>query len=104
MAEYIERETLFDEIQSLSVFLGGDNIFHKPAKESVLRIIKEQPTEDVVKVVRCKNCKHFKPLSDGSWTNQNREDGICYALVNYHGSERYCVKRKRGPRLSLEDA
>ena len=56
------------------------------------RVIFRIPTEDVVKVVRCKDCKHFKPLSDGSWINQNREDGICYALVNYHDSERYCVR------------
>ena len=58
-----------------------------------MRFSKLSPlTADVVKVVRCKDCKHFKPLSDGSWINQNREDGICYALVNYHDSERYCVR------------
>ena len=47
---------------------------------------------DVVVVVRCKDCKYFKPLADGSWINQNRKDGICYALVNFHDSERYCVR------------
>ena len=47
---------------------------------------------DVVKVVRCKDCKYFEPLRDSTWINQNRKDGICYALVNFHDSERYCVQ------------
>ena len=53
---------------------------------------KAENKADLVNVVRCKDCKHFKPLSDDTWINQNREDGICYALVNYHDSERYCVQ------------
>lgn len=57
MAEYIERENLVDEIRSLSVSLAGNNVFDKVAKESVLRVIDEQPTADVVKVVRCKDCE-----------------------------------------------
>ena len=55
-------------------------------------IVDELLANGVKLPVMCKDCKHFKPLSDGSWINQNREDGICYALVNYHDSERYCVQ------------
>ena len=50
MAEYIEREALYEEIKSLSVFLGGDNVFNKTAKETVLKIINEKPTADVVEI------------------------------------------------------
>lgn len=49
MARYIDSEALTEEIKSLSVMLGGENVF-KTAKESVLRIIDEQPTADVVEV------------------------------------------------------
>ena len=49
MARYIDSEALTEEIKSLSVMLGGENVF-KTAKESLLRIIDEQPTADVVEV------------------------------------------------------
>ena len=38
---------------------------------------------DVVKVVRCKDCKHWKPCGDG------RIDGLCWALYLYHDGECY---------------
>ncbi len=50
MARYIDAEELQEEIKSLSVMLGDNSVF-KTAKESVLRIIDEQPTADVVEVV-----------------------------------------------------
>lgn len=43
-------------------------------------------------IVKCCDCKYFKLLADGSWVNQHRTDGICYALIDYHDSERYCVR------------
>ena len=49
MARYIDADELTEEIKSLSVMLGDENVF-KTAKESVLRIIDEQPTADVVEV------------------------------------------------------
>ena len=61
MAEYIDREALFEEVKSLSVFLGGDNVFNKTSKESVLEMIDKQPTADVVEVVRCKDCRYCTP-------------------------------------------
>ena len=66
MKEYIERESLHDEIQRLSMSITGLRcgkgfLFEcmKQYKESVLRIVDEQPTADVVEVVRCKDCKYF---------------------------------------------
>lgn len=54
---YIKRETLAEETKSLSVFLGGDNVFNKTSKESVLRIIDEQPTADVVEVEKVEKAR-----------------------------------------------
>ena len=61
--EYIERKTLSDEIKSLQVTVtglkAGKNVlseYAKHYKNSVMRIIDEQATADVVEVVRCKDC------------------------------------------------
>ena len=68
MKEYIERESLRDEIRSLSMLITGLrygkgvlNEYMKQYRESVLRIVDEQPTADVVRVVRCKDCIHRDP-------------------------------------------
>ena len=53
---YIEDTNLIEEIKSLKISLGGKDIFPDEAKESVLRVISEQPIADVVEVVRCKDC------------------------------------------------
>ena len=62
--EYIERGALAEEIESLSVTVTGIrcgksylNEIVKHYKNSIDRIINEQPAADVVEVVRCKDCK-----------------------------------------------
>ncbi len=50
MARYIEEENLIEEIMSLRISVGGKDVFPDVAKESVLRIIKEQSTAEVVEV------------------------------------------------------
>jgi hypothetical protein len=61
MAEYIEREKAIAEIDKGDL-LVGDNA--KWAKEILCRT----PTADVVEVVRCGECEHFKeyPIIDTS--------------------------------------
>ena len=52
MSDLISRSALIEEIKSLSIVLNGKQIFSDDAKDTVLRIIKEQPTAyDVNKVV-----------------------------------------------------
>lgn len=62
MAEYIEREALLKEMldfHSIPVYIGHvsdeDIMF-----ENMVEFVKEQPTADVVEVVRCKDCKYFE--------------------------------------------
>lgn len=50
MARYIDADELIEEIKPLKISLGGKDIFADIAKESVLKIIDEQPTADVVEV------------------------------------------------------
>lgn len=53
MNDLISRSELIEEIKSLSIVLNGKQIFSDDAKDTVLRIIKEQPTAySVGKVVK----------------------------------------------------
>ena len=52
MSDLISRSALIEEIKSLSIVLGGKQIFSDNAKDFVLRTIDEQPTAyDIDKVV-----------------------------------------------------
>ena len=44
MSDLLSRSELIEEIKSLSIILNGKQIFSDDAKDTVLRIIKEQPT------------------------------------------------------------
>ena len=39
---------------------------------------------DVAPVVHCKDCKYWQKFND-----ELRRDGMCEALLNFHGAERY---------------
>lgn len=44
MSDLISRSELLEEIKSLSIVLNGKQIFPDDAKDTILRIINEQPT------------------------------------------------------------
>lgn len=53
MSDLISRSELLEEIKSLSIVLNGKQIFSDDAKDTILRIINEQPTAySVDKVVK----------------------------------------------------
>lgn len=51
--------------------------------ESVLEYAEYLPTVAAVPVTRCKDCKYWKKFNDDM-----RRDGMCEALLNFHGAER----------------
>ena len=63
MAEYIEKHKLLQDMHSVHT----SPIFHKTDEdymfERMVGIVNEQPSADVVKVVRCKDCKYLYCLS-----------------------------------------
>ncbi len=63
MAEYKDADAILKEIYHRANLssLGEISTPHLDWKE-VVSIINEQPTADVVEVVRCKNCKRAVPL------------------------------------------
>lgn len=42
-----------------------------------------KPKPEMVAVVRCKDCKYWQKFNDDM-----RRDGMCEALLNFHGAER----------------
>ena len=66
MSDLISRSELLEEIKSLSIVLNGKQIFSDDAKDTILRIINEQPiTYSVDKVVEeLEEAKHEICLSD----------------------------------------
>lgn len=60
--------------------------------ESFLRLLEEYPSENVVRVVRCRECARWKP--DGSY--QNTEDGwvkmcgSCEITHHYFPEDHFC--------------
>ena len=52
MSDLISRSELIEELKSLKIVLNGKQIFSDDAKDTVLRIVNEQPTAyDIAKVV-----------------------------------------------------
>jgi hypothetical protein len=56
MAEYIEREALENRIRLLPRLAPYNSVSYSSVQKAIL----DAPTADVVEVVRCKDCKHYK--------------------------------------------
>ena len=61
MAEYINRELLLNDLETSTVVSGRNDVAPLELRgvHKVINRIKAMPTEDVVPVVRCKNCKYY---------------------------------------------
>ena len=85
MAEYIERGALIDDLSKTVVISCKTELV--PHLQRVLNKfinrIKDQPTADVVEVVRCRDCKHHRKDETGCWCNRafnsfrTVEDNFC---------------------------
>ncbi len=58
MAEYIEREALIEKLNEVPAYFDSGDIRY--GTDIAIQQVIEQPTADVVKVVRCKDCKYAK--------------------------------------------
>ena len=83
MADYIEREALID---ALMLYSWQDEDGREISDSDELREyingwMPELPADDVVEVVRCKNCKYHFQLDDvvmcGLWREATEEEGFC---------------------------
>ena len=95
MPEYIEREKLQEHFKSVvskhEVVING-MVYPVYLCDHTLHEIRNAPTEDVVKVVRCKDCKHYIPkaiLTD-EYDNPLGYDGICDNCDKYTDKDDFC--------------
>ena len=80
MSDLISRSELIEEIKSLSIILNGKQIFSDDAKDTVLRIIKEQPTAyDIDKVVE----ELYEKRTEILLSNDYECEIINYCLDNF---------------------
>lgn len=79
MARYIDADKLTDKLEELQ--------FNAPVMTPVMKIynvielVEDQPTADVVEVVRCKDCKYFM-----EYANEGKvegADGDCFIRMSY---------------------
>ena len=72
MARYIDADALVKRLKHSPLFLGTNMQF----KDGVIDLVERQPAADVVEVVRCEDCKHYKrhkpPIEDfDGWCSAN---------------------------------
>ena len=75
---YIDADKLKSEFDYKHIGMNKTTacVHHK----NILEIINQQPTANVVNVVRCKDCKWFNPINNG-------DHGYCG--TPFHGAEVY---------------
>ena len=54
------------------------------SQRKVWERLKQYEDSDAIPVVRCKDCKYWQKFND-----DQRRDGMCEALLHFHGAERY---------------
>ncbi len=59
MAEYIEREKLIKDLKNNADYKSECGFKQDIDIESLISYLKKLPSANVVKVVRCKDCKHL---------------------------------------------
>ena len=64
MGRLIDEDELVEEIKSLKIVLDGKDIFPAAAKDTVLRIISEQPTACDPEKVVAELEEHFNATND----------------------------------------
>ena len=97
--DLIRRGELAEEIKSLRVFVtglrAGKGVLAEYAlqfRDSVLRIIDEQPAVDAVEVVRCRDCKNWNYIDHLGCTEFVK---LCKWGGYMVGANGYCVYGER---------
>ena len=94
--DLISREEAIELIRSLSISIGGKEIFHPEAKKSVIEALDLSPTVDAAPVVRCRECKcrgtndcpMYMSFYDGEedyYSDSSTDDGFCHCGVKMDG-------------------
>ena len=83
MAEYIKRETAIAKLTALEVTDGLATM------ADAKRVLADMPAEDVVPMVRCKDCKHGTPVWNGIVLCGHPEYDLLDGMID-HEEEHFC--------------
>ena len=89
MVEYVDKEEL---LRCLEKEIKESNEYRMAVVDTDFIDLVNDATviEDVVEVVRCRDCKYWRAMDDGfSFHNRGRTDGECEMLFERHYSERH---------------
>jgi len=80
-----------DEIRKDTVIIRNEGGYFGTVKSE---IVEAQKTEDIVSVIRCKDCKYYR---DGDCWHEWDNDGQIYyqSAINEPNPDDYCSKAKR---------
>ena len=85
MAERLTFEGNFCEIARCKETMWGKYCPDGACSQrKVWERLKQYEDSDAIQVVRCKDCKYWQKSND-----DQRIDGMCEALLHFHGAERY---------------
>ena len=104
MARFIDADKLVEHIKDLPTWRELLGVGWRSTKypngmfdcEDIINSIKNQPTADVVEVVRCKDCKHGD-VSVIEKTKCGQETVACYCNIHklLHSLDWYCPNGER---------
>lgn len=86
MSRYIDADALMKELQEeidfeTPMYTEEQNKYFNGGLRCAIRDVKEQPTADVVEVVRCRDCKHS--------FRYECENDACYKFTMCHRRDSY---------------
>lgn len=88
MAEYIEKADLVKRLESRVKDYGRDCNSNAPiisrTYQAVLHMVENLPTADVVPVVRCKDCKHWKKYENTTGAGYCKKREFSFEYGNEH--------------------
>ena len=91
MAIYYEQKSLISFVKENTPTINGETTL-----ECVERAIKNAPTADVVAVVRCKDCKHWRHETDGMIDHYECNVFCgCYGRGYLTGADDFCSYGER---------
>ena len=80
MKRYIEANLLIQDIEQSRKDNNHNNAIasqtHNAEHRHFIKMVLDQPTTDVVEVVRCVNCKHWKSGEDMTGIHSNLENNV----------------------------
>lgn len=96
MNDLVSKKRILDAVKPMFRLVGnGDNplsIVYNRCLNDVLDAIRRMPEVDAVEVVRCVNCKRWRP--DGTWgldlDNNKRRYGTCVVTHMWTAENHFC--------------